>query len=203
MVWSSDASDLLIAQLIGDDPQQGFSLLLQQYGGRIRGYLRQRFPSLDPADLHDVITDAMLALGTSFDASRGTLPAWFLLLAHQQAVQLLRSRRAHLAHRGGEEDVQQLAGGADPLAALISAERVAQLQRAVASLPWLERSVVEADLDEGRGVAAEHLAERLDTTVGSIYAARKRARRKLIRACDWIRDFWQGEEGDHGKTGST
>ena len=68
MVWSPDADDLRIAQLICDDPQQGLTQLLEQYGGRIRGYLRQRFPSLDGADVQDVITDAMLALAASFDA---------------------------------------------------------------------------------------------------------------------------------------
>ena len=201
MVWSSDANDLQIAQLICDDPQQGFTLLLQHYGGRIRGYLRQRFPSLDRADVQDVLTDAMLALEASFDTTRGTLPAWFLLLAHQHAVQLLRSRRTSLATRSDEEAVQQLVSGDDPLGELISAERQADLYRVMAALPPLERAVVEADLDEGRGVAAQQLATQLGTTEGSIYAARRRARQKLLSQCGWIRDSLHCGDVDDGEAG--
>ncbi len=201
MVWSSDVSDLQIAELIRDDSQQGFTLLLRQYGGRIRGYLRARFPSLDEHEVQDALTDAMLALATTFDASRGTLPAWFLLLAHQRAVGRLRSRAFGVpVAEGGEDVLPPASGGASLLDELVSRERVREVHEAVASLPPLERAVVQADLEEGSAVAARRLAQQLGTTDGSIYAARKRARQKLMERCDWIRVILQSENTHERKT---
>ena len=132
------SSDVEIAELLCADPERGFALLLRQHGGRIRGYLQRRFPSFDAVDVHDVITDALLALESSFDASRGSLAAWFLLLAHQRAVQLLRSRKRSIATAGDGHAVEQPATGPDGLAGLITAERITELRQVVASLPALE-----------------------------------------------------------------
>lgn len=190
MVWSNGVADPEIVRLIRDDPQAGFTLLLQRYGGRIQGYLRQRFPSLDPGDLCDAMTDAMLSLADSFDAQRGSLPAWFLLLAHQKAVGRLRSqnpRRRVVAELVGDEPDR----GGDPLSQVESRERLDEVYKLIRNLPALERSVLEADLEEGRTVAADTLARQLGTTAGSIYAARRRARQKLIQRCNWVRAWLQ------------
>ena len=184
------SSDVEIAELLCADPERGFALLLRQHGGRIRGYLQRRFPSFDAVDVHDVITDALLALESSFDASRGSLAAWFLLLAHQRAVQLLRSRKRSIATAGDGHALEQPATGPDGLAGLITAERITELRQVVASLPALERAVVEADLEQGETVAAQRLAQRLGTTTGSVYAARKRARKRLLGQCRWIHEWF-------------
>ncbi len=197
MAWSSEVNDLEIVRLIHDDPEQGFTLLLQQYGGRIQGYLRQRFPTLDEADRTDAVTDAMLALADSFDAQRGTLPAWFLLLAHQQAVRLLRSSPSVDWGDASDGHLEGLSHGGDPLAEMETRERVCEVRHAIAALPALERAVLEADLAEGRTTVARVLAKQLRTTEGSIYAARKRARSKLISHCSWIRDWLRNGNAGH------
>lgn len=202
MSRSNDISDGELAELIRGDPQRGFTCLLQRYGGRVRGYLRRRFPSLDEADVQDAVTDAMLRLADSFDARRGTLAAWFVLLAHQQAVRVLRSRGAFLPEGASQGWLEAVAPGDDPLAALEAVERVQEVQRTIASLPDLERAVLEADVAAGRTVVAELLAQRLETTVASIYAARRRGRAKLIDKCSWIRHWLQGKTSGgagHGK----
>lgn len=211
MVWSDEAwsdkarsdgcTEQEIVRLIHTEPQQGFTLLLQQFGGRIRGYLSQRFPSLDDADSQDVVTDAMLALAGSYDSDRGSLPAWFLLLAHQKAVALLRSRKSlHVIRADGGLEEEHAGAESDPLAALESQERMQELFRAIRGLPGLERSVVEADVAAGRSVIARKLADQLGTSEGSIYAARRRARIKLMTQFAWLKGWLQTGDEENGST---
>jgi RNA polymerase sigma factor (sigma-70 family) len=194
MDQSGEASEQQIAQWIREDPQRGFTALLQHFGGRVKGYLRRRFPSLSADDIHDALSDAMLSLAATFDPSRGTLAAWFLFLAHQHAVATLRSGRARRV-------MQQLDGDSDPvdqqpsvMAQLLDQERRQEVREVLESLSELERGVIQADLDAARAVPADELSVRLKTTVGSVYSARRRARRKLLERCDWIRDGLAGEQ---------
>lgn len=189
-----------IAQWLRQGESRGFSLLMQHYGGRVAGFLRQRFPSLDDHDIHDVLADAMLALADSFDASRGSLPAWFLLLAHQRAVRRLRTQRSQPLWESWGSDFEPADTGATPLEKLATRERLLEVQEVIRSLSTLEQAVVQTDLDEGRAVSAQDLATRLHTTAGSVYAARQRARRKLLARCPWISEML-GERGScNGQT---
>lgn len=197
MVGASDAVDREITRLLRTHPPQGLRLLLQEYGGRIRGYVRQRFPSLDDGELQDVVTDAMLAVAGSFDPDRGTLSAWFLLLAHQQAVVRIRTRHARRVHERPTEMWEPTAPGVDPLSQVIARESLAELQAAITRLPRLERAVMEADLAAGEAVPAASLAASLHTTEGSIYAARRRARTRLAQQCRWIREKLKDEPEEH------
>ena len=197
MVGSSDADDLEIARLLRADPHEGIRRLLLQCGGRIRGYLRQRFPSLDESDLQDVLTDAMLAVAESYDPARGTLPAWFLLLAHQQAVKRIRAQQPR-GSREVQADEHELArSDDDPLSRMIERECLEELDAVIMRFPTLERAVMQADLDAGHTVSASMLAETLDTTEASVYAARKRARRRMMRQCRWIRERLAREVQEH------
>lgn len=199
MAGSKEVSDADLLQLIRDDPQQGFTVLLQQHGGRVHGDLRRRFPSLEPGELEDAVTDAMLRLADTFEAHRGPLSAWFLLLAHQQVVQRLRARGSEPVAGGGER-LEWVAGAAeDPSAGLETVERLRDVYRVVASLPDLERAVLEADLAAGRTAAGGGLARDLNTTEDSIYAARRRGRRKVLARCRWVRDWLRSDSsGDTG-----
>ncbi|MGM0486143.1 MAG: RNA polymerase sigma factor [Planctomycetota bacterium] len=192
--------DRELIQLIREDPEQGFTVLLRQYGGRVRGDLCRRFPSLEEGELEDAVTDAMLRLGETFDGDRGALPAWFLLLAHQQAIRLLRGRNSDHVTALSREDLEGVAASDDPLASLETVERLQEVHQAVASLPGLERAVLEADLAAGRGAAAEGLAKQLGTTEASVYAARRRGRRKVIGRCRWVQDWLRSGKSD--ETGS-
>ena len=176
--------DRTIIQLLRADPQRGFSLLLQQHGGRVRGHLRQRFPTLHEWELQDAVTDAMLALAESFDETRGSLAAWFVLLAHQQAISRWRARPALPTAVGDPREVSDGAEG--PLATLVSQERLRELERVIEQLPPLEQAVVEADIAAGRAASARQLASELGTSAASIYAARRRARAKLAAKLEWL-----------------
>jgi RNA polymerase sigma factor (sigma-70 family) len=196
----SEANEQQIARWIREGEPRGFALLLRHYGGRIAGCLRRRFPSLDDHDVHDVLADAMLALADSFDASRGSLPAWFLFLAHQRAVSRLRTHRSQTLWESWGSDFEPADDRATPLEELATRERLLEVDEVIRSLSTLEQAVVKTDLDEGHSVSAQDLATRLHTTAGSVYAARQRARRKLLARCPWIGEML-GEKGSfNGET---
>jgi RNA polymerase sigma factor (sigma-70 family) len=188
-----------MAELIRSGSDEGITSLLQEYGGRVSGYLRRRFPSFDDHDILEVLADAVLVLANTFDPTRGSLAAWLLFLAHQQAVGKLRSRNSAAASQTLEDQFEPLARSRSPLDELVTQERLLKVHQVMASLSDLERAVIEADLAEGTVVQAEQLAGRLKTTEGSVYAARQRARRKLVERCDWIRNGLQGRGFDDGE----
>ncbi|HVW39138.1 MAG TPA: hypothetical protein VHB99_17605, partial [Pirellulales bacterium] len=63
---------------------------------------------------------------------------------------------------------------------LLRLEFQSAVNQAMSQLSELERAVIEADIDAGKQARAGSLARRLRTTEHSIYAARARARRKLL-----------------------
>ncbi len=89
---------------------------------------------------------------------------------------------------------------ATPLENLATQERWLEVEEVIRSLSSLEQAVVEADLDEGGAALAEEIATRLQTTPGSVYAARQRARRKLLARCPWIRAMLAERGKTHGTT---
>ena len=186
MVPSHPGDAVRIAQLIREGDEQGFVLLLREYGGRVAGYLRRRFPSFDDQAVHDLLVDAVLALAKTYDPLRGTLGAWLLLLAHQGAVRRLRARRGDRCALPLDIDVA--ADQCSPLGELIDRERLDEVTDAMASLTSLERAVVEADLEEGEAADAKELARQFGTTAGSVYAARRRGRSKLLNKLTWLSD---------------
>jgi RNA polymerase sigma factor (sigma-70 family) len=179
---------LIVASMRAGDPQ-AYATMLELYGGRVAGYLRQRFPAMDEHDLQDALADALLAVAESFDGQRGSLPAWFLFLAHQQAVGRWRSRQARPDWEPLAGHPEPAAGNATPLQELATVERMHEVEKVIQSLSKLEQAVIRADVAEGGATSADALAERLQTTPGSVYAARQRARRKLWERCAWIQDM--------------
>jgi RNA polymerase sigma-70 factor (ECF subfamily) len=170
--------DATIVRLLESGHEQGVVLLLERHGGRVASYLRRRFPSLTDDQLHDALVDAVLALRESYDPSRSHLGSWLLLLAHQKAVNRLRRRRRPQASDELDRVVDHRQG---PESRLEEQQQWEQLQEALAGLSSLERAVIEADLAGGQPANAEVLARQLKTTARSVYAARTRARQKLLQ----------------------
>ena len=86
--------DSQLVQLIREGDDLAVRFVLQLHGPRIQGYLRKRFPSFDDQHVHDVLVDAVLRLVATFDAERGAVGPWLLLLAHRAAVDSLRGGAA-------------------------------------------------------------------------------------------------------------
>jgi RNA polymerase sigma factor (sigma-70 family) len=171
--------DSQLVQLIREGDDLAVRLVLQLHGGRIQGYLRKRFPSFDDQHVHDVLVDAVLRLVATFDPDRGAVGPWLLLLAHRAAVDLLRGGAAQWSTVTLDHQFDVAEGGPSPESQLIDDEQQQLVRQSLQELSRLERAVIEADLDAGTTADAGQLARQHDTSEGSIYAARRRARTKL------------------------
>lgn len=124
----------------------------------------------DEGDAEDVVQEVFAQAwrqAARYDASRGAVGAWLLMMARTRAIDRLRARRA----RTGEETIEDRhvfdlpAGTPDAAADLIGAEQALQVQRALNQLPLLQRLAIELAYYEGltqREIAA-HLEEPLGT----------------------------------------
>jgi RNA polymerase sigma factor (sigma-70 family) len=158
--------------------------LLQRHGGQVRAALRRRFPSIhDDHILLQALHDAVGTVLTDYDPTKGAgLGAWFLLIAGRRVCDALRGQRDRRRKtlplvNGNCRDHQP-----SPTSRLFSEELRTAVRQAMEKLSELERAVIEADIDAGKPAAADALARRLKTTEQSIYAARARARRKLLES---------------------
>ena len=167
--------------------------LLRAHGGKVQGYLRRRFPSFDEEARYDLLVDALIAFQRTYDASRGAEGPWLLLLAHQRAVQRLRSQQREMACWSITSDDVASIKKDRSVPPVESAEVVEQVWRAVDRLAPMERVVIEADLEasDGGGDAkadARALAGKLGCSVRAVYSARARAREKLAA---WLAPWFE------------
>lgn len=123
----------------------------------------------DRADAEDVVQEVFAQVWTQagrYDASRGAVAAWMLMLTRSRAIDRLRAKRARpeaAADADAADSVVDLAAAQD--AELLSAEQVARLQRALQELPDAQRRALELAYYEGltHVEVAARLAEPLGT----------------------------------------
>ena len=123
----------------------------------------------DRADAEDVVQEVFAQVWTQagrYDASRGAVAAWMLMLTRSRAIDRLRAKRARpeaAADADAADSVVDLAAAQD--AELLSAEQVARLQRALQELPDAQRKALELAYYEGltHVEVAARLAEPLGT----------------------------------------
>lgn len=162
---------------------EGVRLLLERYGGGVRAALRRRFPSVrDEHLLLQGMNDAARTLLDVYQSSKGaSLGGWFLFVAARRVSDILRGERQYrlrmLPLTGAEWSDQHLG----PPGQVASEEFRHTVEEALDLLSPLERAVIEADIDSGEQASAARLSRELKTTEQSVYAARARARRKLLR----------------------
>lgn len=156
--------------------------LLAAHGGRVRAALRKRYPSVrDEHTLVEAIHDAARNVFQAYDAAKGcSLGGWFLFIAGRRLCDLLRSERQRRKRTVPLERSACRDERSSPSDHLLRLEFHSAVHQAMSQLSELERAVIEADIDAGKQARAGSLARRLRTTEHSIYAARARARRKLL-----------------------
>src|SRR5687768_14304694 len=97
----------------------------------------------DEGEAEDVVQDVFAQAWRQagrYDAARGAVAAWLLMMARTRAIDRLRARRSRPEGRpSGDDDAVALlpAGGPDAASVLISAEQIRRVQRALAELPLL------------------------------------------------------------------
>jgi RNA polymerase sigma-70 factor, ECF subfamily len=139
----------------------------------------------DRADAEDVVQEVFAqvwAQAGRYDASRGAVAAWMLMLTRSRAIDRLRAKRARPEAAGdasAAESVMDLSAAQD--LELLSAEQVTRLQRALKELPDAQRTALELAYYEGltHVEAAARLAEPLGTVKTRIRQAVLKLREAL------------------------
>lgn len=180
--------DLAIQIACGDD--DAFKALIKEHGPRVRGFLEDRFPRIAEDAWQEALIRIMQKIDL-YDPQIGPLSTWFLKLAQNCALSIVRAEQTHEGtelYEGIELDIRLLEKTEQTEKQRKRAERrVKQIREAVNALPPKERRVTEADLAHWNcrseiieGAPAGKLAETwADTNENAIHQARSRARMKL------------------------
>jgi RNA polymerase sigma factor (sigma-70 family) len=148
---------------------------LHRYCARLTGSV------IDGEDVvQDTLARAFVALKTLEEGA--PLRAWLFRIAHNRALDFLRSRTIRAAEPLEAAAEKADAEAPDPLEVLMREEAVRTAVSRFAELPTVQRSVVI--LKDVLDHSLEEIAELLDTTVNAVKAhlARGRARLKQINA---------------------
>ena len=117
--------------------------------------------------LQEVFVQAFRQAGR-YDASRGVVAAWLLMMARSRAIDRLRARRSRVEGRTGEVQVLNDVPDAQPdvASAMLDEERTRLVREALAELPLLQRMAIELAYYEG--LSHTEIAERLEQPLGTV-----------------------------------
>jgi len=133
--------------------------------------------------LQEVFVQAFRQAGR-YDASRGVVAAWLLMMARSRAIDRLRARRSRVEGRTGELQVLNDVPDAQPdvASALLDEERTRLVREALAELPLLQRMAIELAYYEG--LSHTEIAERLEQPLGTV---KTRIRLGLLKLRDVLK----------------
>jgi RNA polymerase sigma-70 factor (ECF subfamily) len=126
----------------------------------------------DEGDAEDVVQEVFAQAwrqAGKYDASRGAVGAWLLVMARSRAIDRLRARRSRPEGQVADDErvMATLASpGQDIASELLDAEQVRRVQRALAGLPLLQRAAIELAYYEG--LSQREVAERLEQPLGTV-----------------------------------
>ena len=179
-----------ILRIAEDRDPDALRELLTDLGPRVRWALEREFRGLREAESEEAMNAAAMAAwqaAESYDETRGTVRAWFYVIARNAALGILRreARERRRAEVMTPERVKRLATVPEVSSPERPPEFHAHLWSCVGKLPRLQRAIIEADLQAGHGLReAAELASELDTSKNSIYVSRSIARKSLRRCLE-------------------
>jgi RNA polymerase sigma factor (sigma-70 family) len=162
--------------------------LLNEYGGGLVGFLFNTFgETFDDEDRKLIVYYATLnawRAARTYDQERGaSFRGWLTRITYNESVDFLRREKQHL----GEEiqfaenfDPMEECDFDDPPEDVRDSWEVTQLKDIIANeLTPNERRVIEADKAAGGDADNDFLAEKLQSSKGSVYSTRSKARAKI------------------------
>ena len=140
----------------------------------------------DPQAAEEILQDLFLQLwrgAARFDAHRGSLPAWLMVIGRNRALSRLRTRE----HREIPEDIEAFPANAVPSSVNLEddAERsllMEKLRSAMATLPAEQREAVELAYFEG--MTQTEIAARTGSPLGTVKSRVRSAMQSLKQAFD-------------------
>jgi RNA polymerase sigma-70 factor, ECF subfamily len=167
---------LVAAMAAGD--AQGLHALSLRYT-RMLTALVLRFSS-DEADAEEVVADVLWQAWSeakSYDAGRGSVAAWLVMVARSRAIDRLRARKARQL-RPSDQSSDEPAN--DPAAMLDEARRAQIVRQAVSGLDAGERAALE--LAYFSDLSQSQIAQRLELPLGTVKTRIRGAMIKLRQA---------------------
>lgn len=140
----------------------------------------------DQGDAEDVVQEAFAQAwrqAAQFDAKRGNVAAWLVMLTRARGLDVLRRRRVRPPLQAQDNPVESPDHSPMPDEQLAWLARAADVQRALEALPLLQRVAVELAYFDG--LTQTEIAEQLEVPLGTV---KTRVRQALLR----LRDHFAG-----------
>jgi RNA polymerase sigma-70 factor (ECF subfamily) len=150
-----------------------FRILVRRYEAPLFRLLRNLTPGAH--DCEDIAQEAFLAAFRnlrSFDHRRSAFATWLFTIARNKCVNVLKKRKPAVL-----EDLPDQLDWQTPDVAVTQAELFRQLDSALASLPFEQRTAFV--LAEIQGLAYDEIARIEDVAVGTVKSRISRAKEKL------------------------
>lgn len=155
--------------------------LYQRYGRLVYTLARQILHSDEEAE--EITQDVFLTLWhkNTYQASRGSLSRYLVVLARSRAIDRLRSQTSH-QRRLHKWHLMMTDVSPTPLDVATLSERGERTRQALSTLSDKERQVIEIAYYEG--LSQSEIAQRLEIPLGTVKSRSRQALRKLRQALE-------------------
>ena len=126
----------------------------------------------DEGEAEDVLQDVFAQAfrqAARYDAARGPVAAWLLMMARSRSIDRLRARRARPEAQTADDEraMEEMAGSLpDAASAMLGVEQARIVRQALRELPLLQRVAIELAFYEG--LSQSEIAERLEQPLGTV-----------------------------------
>jgi len=192
MSSASDAGDRALVLRIERRDSDALAALYDRYSARLLG-LALRIV-MDPTEAEEVLQDVFFQVwrvAGSYDASRGPVLAWLLVLTRSRAIDRVRARRP--AARAGVrrlDDVAEPRSSEDVEAGSVTREWEALCRAAIAELPPDQHRALELAYFEG--LTHQEIAERTSSPLGTV---KTRVRLGLMKLRERVQPYRKRTDG--------
>jgi len=178
------ASDSLLVERIMAGDENALAALYDRYAGMLFAMLVRILRDASAAE--EVLQDLFLQLwrgASRFDASRGSMAAWLLVIGRNRALSRLRGKARHEILADSEEfSIETVPSPGNLENDAARAQLMQRLQGAMAALPSEQREAVELAYFEG--MTQTEIAARVGCPLGTVKSRVRAAMQTLKQVFD-------------------